>query len=209
MGRAEARTYRGRKYRRYPDAQSESDRRYFRAAGGAGYLHRHIWEEAHGPIPPDHEIHHRDRDPSNNDVANLACIPRGQHKSFHGAGRTLEGDHLDAMLSGAAEWHGSDEGRTWHSEHAKRSWANRTPAKRTCAHCGGAYVTTSRRQADRFCSNACKAAARRASGVDDEPRTCAHCGAEFTTNKHRKVRHCSRACSSAASWVRRRLRPDD
>jgi len=40
-----------------------------------------------GPIPDGWEVHHRDRDPSNNDLANLECLPPAEHHALHDAER--------------------------------------------------------------------------------------------------------------------------
>jgi hypothetical protein len=73
---------------------------------------------------------------------------------------------------------------------------------RLCSHCGkplaanGAHVYGKRN----YCSNACKSAARRESGRDDEVRRCAHCGKEFSVNRYKPTQVCSRRCS----WAVRR-----
>lgn len=46
--------------------------------------HRWVWEQANGPIPPGHLIHHIDGDPRNNDIQNLACITKSEHAKIHG-----------------------------------------------------------------------------------------------------------------------------
>ena len=50
-------------------------------------LHRIIWEEANGPIPDGHIIHHRDGDKTNNDIANLELIAWGVHSRNHNISR--------------------------------------------------------------------------------------------------------------------------
>ena len=46
-------------------------------------LHRVRWEELHGPIPPGHDIHHRNGDRTDNRHENLEIIPHSQHASMH------------------------------------------------------------------------------------------------------------------------------
>ena len=41
------------------------------------------WEAAFGPLPLGHVIHHRNGNPLDNTVENLACIPFGQHSAEH------------------------------------------------------------------------------------------------------------------------------
>lgn len=47
------------------------------------YLHRDLWEAAHGPIPEDHDIHHIDEDKGNNDLSNLECLKHEHHTHRH------------------------------------------------------------------------------------------------------------------------------
>lgn len=45
--------------------------------------HRYVWEQANGPIPKGHFIHHRDGHKANNALANLECITRAEHMRMH------------------------------------------------------------------------------------------------------------------------------
>jgi hypothetical protein len=45
--------------------------------------HRWLWEQANGPIPDGHEIHHRDHNPLNNDLSNLMCVTAEWHDDHH------------------------------------------------------------------------------------------------------------------------------
>ncbi len=51
------------------------------------YQHRWVWEQAHGPIPPRSQIHHRDGNPQNNALSNLECVTHQQHRAIHGVDR--------------------------------------------------------------------------------------------------------------------------
>ena len=199
--------FNGVKFRRFGDAwcfvPSGTDRKR-----GVGNLHQEIWKAAHGPIPPGHQIHHRDHNPFNNDLANLVCLSREEHTAHHKADpkrptpaqRAAWTDSAPLRQARAAEWHRSPEGRAWHQEHGRSAWADRTPVSRDCDQCGTPFESITRRPDDRFCSNACKSAWRRANGVDDEQRVCAGCGAPFAANRYSKARCCSRKCA----WVLRR-----
>ena len=44
---------------------------------------RAVWEQHHGPVPPEHVIHHRDGNHDNNDITNLACTVPGRHTGYH------------------------------------------------------------------------------------------------------------------------------
>lgn len=46
--------------------------------GNWKFLNRHIWEDAHGPIPPGHAICYRDGDPMNCQLSNLELVSRAE-----------------------------------------------------------------------------------------------------------------------------------
>ena len=190
-------------FRRYPDSERASDRYYFRPhAGhirnGIEALHREVWKSVHGPIPEGHHIHHVDHDAGNNDPSNLVCIPDAEHRAHHGDDPLSDAQraHLDRVRGLAAEWHRSPEGRAWHVEHGRRTYADRRPEPFECQQCGRTYESRNRGDGTRFCSNKCKAAWRRASGVDDVQRICERCSAEFTINKYKRTRYCSQSCGA-------------
>lgn len=200
----EARVYRGIRFRLY------EGRRYFTPGhadrrDGVEDLHREVWKHERGPIPPGFHVHHIDLDPTNNDVANLACLTPAEHEAVHAADRSVLGlsaehqAHLATIRHLAAAWHGSPAGIAWHVEHGKATWAGREPEHvGTCEQCGAEY----RGFFDgRFCSNACKSAWRRATGADNETRVCAQCGAAFTTNRHKPARTCSKSCGAKMRWA--------
>lgn len=202
---SEAVVFQGITFRRYPEAKARSERVYFVPNGhdrnkGVGRLHQEVWKAANGPIPEGHDVHHVDFDPLNNDLGNLACIPHDVHMQEHRdhdpawAARWDSVEwraHLSRARVKANEWHRSPEGREWHRQHGERAMAARKLRAGVCESCGNAFTS---KRPDRFCSNRCKSAARRASGVDDEQRVCARCGGVFMINRYVKTRTCSRTC---------------
>ena len=207
MANSETVVFNGITFRRYPDSPHWSDRAYFRpgishAQRGVQALHQEVWKAANGgaPIPPGYQVHHADGDPSNNAPENLRLVTRAEHDEEHRTERTERGranPPSDAARAAAAEWHRSEEGRAWHREHGARTWEGREPENRVCAQCNAVFQTLDRKKATRFCSNKCKAAARRASGVDDVVRVCGVCGEEYTVSRYSKARTCSRKCGQA------------
>lgn len=193
MARCERVEFEGVVYRRYPDSERWSDRQYFRPSGGTGKqaLHREVYMAHHGPIPDGWHVHHLDGDTSNNDPANLEALPAFDHLSHHGR-ENPPAPPSPAALAAAAEWHRSPEGREWHSQHAKDIWAERKAFTIQCEQCGTEFEDISHHA--KFCSNNCKSAARRASGVDDEDRECAACGGPFRCNRYMPTKCCSKAC---------------
>lgn len=212
--RVEQIAFHGVAFRRYPDAKAWADRAYFTPgsadrARGIGRLHEEIWKAEHGPIPDGHHIHHADLNALNNNPSNLVCLPASEHQAIHATDPARLAyltspehlAHLDSIRDLAAQWHSSPEGRAWHVAHGHASW-NRAPSTATCEQCGAHYES---KLPDKFCSNACKSAHRRASGADDVTRSCERCGVPFNVNKHKRTRFCSRSCASLTRAERARL----
>ncbi len=164
-------------------------------------LHVYVWRKNNGPIPEGYHVHHVDEDKSHNDIENLRCIPARTHTKHHSCERAvLEYDAIcknliENAVPKAAEWHRSEAGREWHREHYNLSLGTVQPKEHICQYCGKKYFS---KQGDysKFCSNNCKAAARRKSGVDDETRKCVVCGKDFRCNKYSIIKCCSRECSN-------------
>lgn len=120
--------------RYYP--HTEGYWRSSRAAGGE-LLHRAVWAAAHGSIPADWHIHHRDGDPGNNALANLVALAPGAHRAEHpGQRHTPETRERIAQIK-----------REW--------WAERKPRTLVCETCAQEFQTTGTRV--RFCSPRCNA----------------------------------------------------
>lgn len=170
---------------------------YFQKRGRR--LHRAVWEAHHGPVPDGCHIHHRDGDRSNNQIENLACLDGTDHLSLHAVERADESrEIIDRIRHRAAKWHGSAEGKQWHKEHYQKHCAAALQAEFDfqCEQCGADFKG---KHGSKFCSNKCKSAYRRDSGVDDERRECVVCGRMFVTNRYSKTRTCSRSCGVKSS----------
>lgn len=190
----------GYRYRRYPESKHRNGRVYWvrtKPGGGAKYFHVDLWEHYNGPVPEGYHIHHIDHDPLNNDISNLACISPTAHAEHH-MGNLPEGRldsmrrNLDNIRSLASEWHGSAVGREWHSQNAKKMWENKQPKTLTCACCGSEFESLGARV--KFCSNACKAKARRNERKDWVPVPCKGCGVERLLNRYQIREYCSKWC---------------
>lgn len=48
------------------------------------YEHRDVWAAANGPIPRDHQVHHKNKVRDDNRLENLECMSRSAHMRFHG-----------------------------------------------------------------------------------------------------------------------------
>ena len=164
-------------------------------------LHVYVWEFYNGAVPKGFHVHHKDFDKNNNEPENLVLMSASEHSKLHG--RLWTEERYDAHLKmlrekavpKATEWHKSDEGRAWHREqYEKNKDKLHMKMEFICLNCGKSFIAEKTGN-NRYCSNNCKSAYRRKSGVDNETRRCEVCGAEFTTNKYSKARTCSRKCS--------------
>ncbi|HDX9500169.1 HNH endonuclease [Bacillus paranthracis] len=164
-------------------------------------LHRYVWEKHNGAIPKGFEVHHKDNNKDNNELNNLELLSKSSHAKHHMNNPTeLQKDtiHNNKMFKAqekAVEWHKSEEGRAWHSEHAKKVYANLKYKTYTCKHCASKFKSK-KQDGVKFCSPSCQSAFRVKSGVDNELRVCEICSTKFSINKHRKTKTCSRSCAS-------------
>jgi hypothetical protein len=164
-------------------------------------LHVYMWETRKGEIPKGYHVHHSDRDKDNNEIDNLLCMTRKEHLSWHG--NNLTDEELEKRMKSfakaqkeAAKWHKSEEGRSWHKEHAERVSKKRKPSyKHSCLYCNKDFKSY-RRTNVKFCSPNCRTKHRRRSGVDNEKRLCKRCGNSFTCNKYTIKNFCSLKCKN-------------
>ena len=182
---------------------------YFQKKGKR--LHREVWEYHNGEIPKGYHIHHKDGDRSNNSIDNLALVLGKDHLSGHMSDELRKENARQVIkkaIAAAPEWHRSEEGRQWHSQHGKEAWENRTLNTYTCVQCGKTFQTKNvyGNNVNCFCSNNCKSAYRRDSGVDNEERVCPVCGKTFVVNKYSRNITCSRECARERRWGSSKLK---
>ena len=125
------------------------------ANNGVMSLHREVWKEVNGEIKKGYLIHHKDGNKDNNELSNLDCITNKEHARLHPKKYDLE--HLARIRELTKVWHGSPEGRAWHSKHAKEIFKKRKPIEKSCVVCGKTFFDYSRRDKSRFCHQNCKA----------------------------------------------------
>lgn len=171
-------------------------------------LHVYVWRYFNGPIKDGYHIHHKDENKNHNDIENLACVLGNTHTKYHilkysvnhreELARNLE-EHARPK---ASEWHRSAEGRKWHVQHGIEVARSLQPKEFVCQQCGKVFHRKPQ-GGIKFCSNKCKSASRRESGVDNETRECVVCGEKYTVNKYSKSRCCSNKCAAVISWDKR------
>ena len=155
---------------------------YYRHSTLRKYMHRYVWEYYNGKIPNGYEVHHIDFDKSNNDISNLQLLSSQEHKKLHAdllteQQREWKRQNLESKARPKAiEWHKSDVGKQWHSEHIQNQIKEGKLYKSyecVCINCGKSFVGIKK---SKYCCNACKSAYRRKSGVDLITKTCVICG---------------------------------
>jgi hypothetical protein len=203
--------YRGHRYRRYPRSKHQHLRRYFHATERRrGFLHRHMWEDARGPIPEGHEIHHKDENCDNNTLDNFECLTVKDHRNRHpivGERLKRQRRHLRRIGPLAAQWHGSPAGRKWHLEHAKRHrFGHFDFGIAKCKCCRGKFRKKTSNAT--FCSGACDQRyriggpdwrGRRIRGRyarDGEKIRCRACRERFITKWPESTMYCSTQCKA-------------
>lgn len=158
-------------------------------------LHRYIWEYYNGEIPKGYHIHHKDHNKNNNELSNLELLTEKEHRKRHTEEMSDElkqryKDNLDNKARPKAiEWHKSKEGREWHKKQYDVSLGMLKQKKFICEYCGKEYEALDKGK-NRFCSNKCKSAFRRDSGIDDVERICIKCNKPFMTSKYGKTKYC-------------------
>ena len=184
------------------------DGQYFSLDKRSGYwqhtttrerMHRYVWKHYCGEIPKGFHIHHIDGNKSNNDISNLMLLTSYAHHKLHQNKLTDEqrkkrADHCDNIRHLTKAWHGSEEGRSWHRKHYEQTKRLlHEVSEYECLQCGKLFMGE---KGSKFCSNACKSAYRRKTGVDNVERRCEICGKMFSVDKYSKTKTCSRKCAT-------------
>lgn len=124
-------------------------------------LHRAVWEYFNGEIPEGYHVHHIDENRANNDIENLSLMPGIEHINNHAKTEKRRENGRKAIrvaIEIAPEWHHSDEGKAWHSEHAKETWAKHGEHEEICTGCGKTFMSRDLgHKGNHFCHPNCKA----------------------------------------------------
>ena len=133
--------------------------RYFQHKGER--LHRRVWEDANGPIPRGHHVHHANHDATDNRLANLTLVTASDHAAHHNAvdtpaRQTSRERGAPALRAGNARLTADQRAAA-----ARRGWEGGNLSIIVCEVCG-VEVATPFPTRTRFCGGTCKARARRA-----------------------------------------------
>lgn len=172
-------------------------------------LHNYIWQKYNGEIPKGYHVHHIDENKDNNDISNLELLKAFDHLSLHAYEKSdlARNNMLTVVQPYAAKWHGSKAGKKFHVEHYKKyteeKWMK--PITKICSVCGKEYTTNQASATkSKYCSNNCKSAARRKSGIDNISCICPICHKTYTKNKYSKSTVCKDCLQIKAESTRQR-----
>ena len=107
---------------------------------GRRLLHRDVWEQANGPIPPGWHVHHGKFGRDCNELYNLAAMSAGDHHRTHMA---QEGPRGAFAATSSVR-----------SDKRREEWRRRKPRKYICAECGNEYTSKSNKPTS-YCSRKC------------------------------------------------------
>lgn len=173
-------------------------------------LHVYVWEREHGTIPKGYHVHHIDHNKANNEPDNLALLTASQHRQIHAdemedeRRAKIKRNLIEKAIPASKAWHSSKEGLEWHRQHGIKMMREREPITYTCTMCGKEFQSRHiyGKNENHFCSNNCKSAYRRKSGVDDVEKICECCGEGFKANKYSTVKYCQK-CRGSSNRRRR------
>lgn len=176
---------------------------YFLNAKTHKRLHVYVWEYYNGKIKKGYHIHHKDKNKNNNEIENLEMLSPQEHQKIHAIfdeerKEKARKNLIENAVPKSKEWHKSEQGKQWHSQHAVDYWKNAEMKKYICTFCGCEFETknTYSEKSNHFCSNNCKSAYRRKMGFDNVVKICEKCGCEYTANKYQKTRYCQKCKGS-------------
>lgn len=157
-------------------------------------LHRYVWEYYNGIIPKGYDIHHKDHNKNNNEIENLELLLKEEHIKRHKKEISEETknkyrENINKARIKAIKWHKSKAGSLWHKKQYEISLGKRKKELFVCEYCGKEFECI-KNGTNRFCSNKCKSAYRRKTGIDDIERNCVVCGKVFIVNKYSKKVKC-------------------
>lgn len=158
-------------------------------------MHRYVWNYYNGEIPEGYEIHHIDGDPSNNDIKNLKCSKRCEHRREHQEHKMGLVSNGHCVECGAEL---KDKCGVFCSSRCKQAYARHNgyyKIEKTCAYCGKKFLTNKYRKSE-TCSHLCSNLIRQKRISEGEPtHVCVVCGKKYFPQPNNKHNTCSMKCT--------------
>ena len=157
-------------------------------------LHQLVWFYYTGTLSGGNfDVHHKDRNPSNNDISNLQLLTVSEHAKLH--------SHFAGQVERVCEYCGKtyySTGRNGRNRFCSRKcrsdWQKKNNLEtRTCEKCGKEF-SVRKDLPTRFCSTRCSA--QYTKGKPPEERICVICGKKFFAKPSTKTQCCSLSCGS-------------
>lgn len=170
-------------------------------------IHQVVYRYYCGEIPTGYEIHHKDKNKSNNDIFNLQILTKAEHQKLHNQkGNVLVrkeeitttcancGKIFSTRRRGIIKFCCKKCSDEYHYNRLKKRTLEEHGITKICEFCGKKFETRFNYTQQRFCSKECSYKARRGPRVAHH-KICAFCGKEFIVNECRKNQmYCSRDC---------------
>jgi len=157
-------------------------------------MHRIIFAYYRGEIPEGYDIHHIDGDKSNNDISNLQCLTRSEHRAHHNKNSPCQqfickqcGKTIFYTRGGRKDFCSTKCHSDWYRDNAHLL------EERECDFCGKNF-TAFPWQKRQYCSQTC---AKKAywQAHHKTPDICPICGKLFI-KKRSSQQTCSRQCGA-------------
>ena len=168
---------------------------------GKNWLHQYVYEKEKYIIPKGLEVHHLNENKDDNSIDNLVLLTPEDHRKLHGDYKITnperykkQCEHLDKVRPDHV-WPEDPIKYEKHRQALIDGMAKTKLIVKVCENCGDNYEVMPF-GSSRFCSNKCKSAKRRESGVDNIIEICSICGISFIKNKYSKSMTCSRSCGN-------------
>ena len=180
----------------------EVERGYYKRVGPKT-LHQAVWEHYNGTVLKGCIIHHKDKNPLNNDIGNLELLTKKEHKTLHVGRSKWNGSvenfkNLENARKKASKWHGSEEGKAFHKALGMYTWKKYKVKKiKHCIVCNKEYSTYWPSKA-KYCSRKCANKiyiAERKKPHNLKKCTCVICQKSFESYKYSTARTCGQHCS--------------
>lgn len=161
-----------------------------RFVGSIG-LHRFIWTYFNGEIPDGYEIHHRDFDKDNNDIANLELVTKDEHQRIHAERKIAHKKSVFTCAVCGKEFQAVNRGNNTYCSAECKHKANHEHDKveRICLVCGQIF-SADKHKDTKCCSRKCAGKLLE----KQETRICPTCGKEFSTCASGSRKYCSMEC---------------